>query len=252
MSNPLSVLRAEGAVIAQAPWSFLICLFVVGGVIFLVLRSLKAQEIADLNSRLTLRNDEIADYRRKLDGKTPDEAKSFVEALEVEVAVETDAAETSAAEALPEVQPQPQPQLRPPSLSARRRQLPNVEPAGERELISVDAYEEARARTASMTSLQAAQELDGLLGKWRTLRGPLFDIRSSADGRALVFVRGDGSVVGCRFRSDWVGALSELQTGTDITIIGRITSFSTGVQLDDCELVEPKPALPTAPLPTAQ
>lgn len=85
MSNALSVLRTEGSAIAQAPWSFAICLFVVAAVIFLVLRSLKAQEIADLNSRLTLRNDEISDYRRKLDGKSPDEAKARLDELEARV-----------------------------------------------------------------------------------------------------------------------------------------------------------------------
>lgn len=72
--------------IAQAPWSFAICLAVVAGVIFLVLRSLKAQEIADLNSRLTLRNDEISDYRRKLDGKSPEEAKARLDELEARIA----------------------------------------------------------------------------------------------------------------------------------------------------------------------
>jgi len=235
MSNPITVLRSEGAVIAQAPWSFALCLFVVGSVIFLILRALKAQEIADLNSRLTLRNDEISDYRRKLDGKTPDEAKNFVEALEVEVAVEADAAETAVA-TVAEVPAEPAPKPKRVE-SSRRRQLPPVTPAGEREVISMDAYEEARAKTGNMTSLQAARELDGLIGKWRTLRAPLFDIRQSPDGRMLVFVKGDGSIVGCRFRSEWIEPLSELQVGADIALVGRIASFSGGVQLDDCELV---------------
>lgn len=86
MSNPITVLRDEGGVIAAAPWSFLICLAALGGIIFLVLRAMKAQEIADLNSRLTLRNDEIADYRRKLDGASPDEAKARLDELEARVA----------------------------------------------------------------------------------------------------------------------------------------------------------------------
>jgi len=86
MANPIEVLRTEGGVIAAAPWSFAICLFVIGGIIFLIIRSMKAQEVADLNSRLTLRNDEIADYRRKLDGKSPDEAKARLDELEARVA----------------------------------------------------------------------------------------------------------------------------------------------------------------------
>ncbi|MBU4198152.1 MAG: hypothetical protein KJ911_15540 [Alphaproteobacteria bacterium] len=86
MGNPIETLRTEGGVIAQAPWSFVLCLFVVAGVLFLIIRSLKVQEVADLNSRLTLRNDEIADYRRKLDGASPDEAKARLDELEAQVA----------------------------------------------------------------------------------------------------------------------------------------------------------------------
>lgn len=72
--------------IAQAPWSFLICIFVVGGIIFLVLRALKAQEIADLKSRLDLRIDEITDYRRRLDGASPEEAGARMDDLEAQLA----------------------------------------------------------------------------------------------------------------------------------------------------------------------
>jgi hypothetical protein len=87
MSNFFQTLRSEGAMIAQAPLSFLICVAAVGGVVFLILRGLKAQEIADLNSRLTLKNDEISEYRRKLDGASPDEAKARLDDLEARIAL---------------------------------------------------------------------------------------------------------------------------------------------------------------------
>ncbi|WP_409018537.1 hypothetical protein [Brevundimonas vesicularis] len=82
MLDPIQTLRAEGAVISQAPWSFAICVTAVSALIFLLIRALKAQQISDLESRLTLRNDEIEDYRRKLDGASPDEARARIDAIE--------------------------------------------------------------------------------------------------------------------------------------------------------------------------
>lgn len=230
MSNPIEVLRDEGGVIAAAPWSFAICLFVVGGVIYLILRAMKAQEIADLNSRLTLRNDEIADYRRKLDGKSPDEAKAFVEALEVEAAVEAEA----------DAAPSPPPSPKPAPRRAPRAQ-PAPEAPGARSFVSAEEYEAALAKTAQMTSIQSAKELEGLVGKWRTLTGPLYDVRASSKDQLIVFVQSEGSVLGCRFNGEWADRLSLLRTGEDITLIGRIAGFSSGVRLDHCELVETGP-----------
>lgn len=86
MTDAIQTLRNEGAVIGGAPWSFFICVLIVAGVIFGLLRALKAQEIEDLKSRLTLRNDEISDYQRKLNGASPDEAKARLDALEATVA----------------------------------------------------------------------------------------------------------------------------------------------------------------------
>lgn len=82
MLDPIQTLRNEGAVISQAPWSFVICIIAASALIFLVIRALKAQQINDLESRLTLRNDEIEDYRRKLDGASPDEARARIDAIE--------------------------------------------------------------------------------------------------------------------------------------------------------------------------
>lgn len=231
MSNPLETLRAESGVIAAAPWSFAICLFVIGGVIFLILRAMKAQEIADLNSRLTLRNDEIADYRRKLDGKTPDEAKSFVEALEVEAAVKSD--RESQVESAPE--PPPAPRRPPMAVAQAKREAPAA--AGERVFVLQDEYDAALAKTEGLTSIQAAEELQDLVGKWRTLRGEIFDIRPSSS-RFIVFIKGEDGILGCRFDSAWGPKLSEFRPGEEIALRGRILGFSAGVRLDNCELVD--------------
>ncbi len=44
-----------------------------------------SKQLADSEARLKLRDDEIADYRRKLDGASPDEAKAALEKLQAEV-----------------------------------------------------------------------------------------------------------------------------------------------------------------------
>lgn len=79
--DPINTFRSEFPVIAGAPWSFAIGLTVIGLLIWTVVRWSKAKEISDLESRLKLRDDEIADYKRKLDGATPDEAHHQIEEL---------------------------------------------------------------------------------------------------------------------------------------------------------------------------
>lgn len=82
----LSTFKDEWRVIADAPWSFAAVLAAATGIMWLVLRALKAQEIADLKGRLQLRDDQIADYKAKLNGATPDEAKARFAELEALVA----------------------------------------------------------------------------------------------------------------------------------------------------------------------
>jgi hypothetical protein len=59
---------------------------VIGALMFALVRALKANQIGDLQSRLSLRDDEITDYRRKLEGASPDEARDRIEKLEAEIA----------------------------------------------------------------------------------------------------------------------------------------------------------------------
>lgn len=242
MSSPLEVLRTEGGVIAAAPWSFAICLFVVGGVIFLILRAMKAQEITDLNSRLTLRNDEIDDYRRKLDVKSLEEAQSRLDSLEVKATVE---AEESSTANLPEKAP-----ARVPKSPALRVALKPA-PVEEKEYISAAEYAAAIAKTKNMTMLQASQARDPLVGKWMVLSGELYDVRESSRD-VVAFIKLNGEMIACKFSREWRDELSKLAPGDQIQIVGQIRTFSAGARFEDCELVEKTEDVSPEGLPSAQ
>ena len=71
----LAYLGKEGAVIAEAPIVFLTALALAGGFVWLALRW-------QYSVRLAHRDDAIADYKRKLDGASPDEAARRIAELE--------------------------------------------------------------------------------------------------------------------------------------------------------------------------
>lgn len=80
--DPLATIQKEWPVISQAPWSVgtiaILCL----GAGWVVAWFLIRERGANLESRLKLRDEEIADYKNKLSGATPDEAKARLDALE--------------------------------------------------------------------------------------------------------------------------------------------------------------------------
>jgi len=78
-------LRDELPLIVGARVSFIICLIVLVVLIFGLVRAIKAQEIANLKSQLDLKSAEISEYRRKLGGASPDQAKERIDALEAEL-----------------------------------------------------------------------------------------------------------------------------------------------------------------------
>lgn len=89
MGEVLTALRENGDVIAEAPLVAVLWALVIGALMFAAVRSLKAHQIGDLKSRLehmesrlSLRSDEIADYKRKLEGASPEEAQSRIANLE--------------------------------------------------------------------------------------------------------------------------------------------------------------------------
>lgn len=81
MKDILDLIKDNFAAVLQAPLAFVVCVTVAGFIIYRIVGSLKAQEIGDLTSRLNLRVDEVSDYKRKLEGKTPDEAKAALDDL---------------------------------------------------------------------------------------------------------------------------------------------------------------------------
>ena len=79
-------LRDNWGAIAQAPWAFALWTMRVGGTTWAAISHLKANQLEKLESRLALQDDEIADYKRKLEGASPDEAKARMGMLEREIA----------------------------------------------------------------------------------------------------------------------------------------------------------------------
>lgn len=78
-------IEANWSVITQAPWVFVGWTVLIAGAFWILLDYLKANQFSDLEGRLKLRDDEIADYKRKLGGATPDEAKARIDALEAQI-----------------------------------------------------------------------------------------------------------------------------------------------------------------------
>lgn len=226
----ISYLQGEAAVIGNAPIAFIVCVGIVGTAIYIFLKQLKSQEITNLNGILALREAEIADYRRKLDVRTPEEAQAQLESAQVTAAVES------------EDQPSEQTAPAPPTIRqaaprTSRRKPPEAEPEKSRTYIAESDYLEAARATKGMTHLQASESLSGFLGRWVRLSGPLFDVRKSSSG-LLLFLRVNGKITGCRFSAEWADRLNQLRAGDPVVVAGRIRSLSSGVMLEHCELVD--------------
>ena len=85
MSGFTSTITKNWAVIREAPEAFFALVVVAFVICWLIVRHLKANQIGNLESRLSLRDDEIADYKRKLEGASPDEAAARIATLEATV-----------------------------------------------------------------------------------------------------------------------------------------------------------------------
>lgn len=70
----LKYLEGEWKVIGQAPLTFLIVLTILGGIIWFVAKRAAALQVANLRSSLELSDRQIAYYKDKLAGASPDEA----------------------------------------------------------------------------------------------------------------------------------------------------------------------------------
>ena len=85
MEALIRYLAGEGRVILQAPATFLVAIAIVFGIAWVALDWKYSSQISNLQSRLSLRDDQIADYKDKLNGATPDEAKKRLDELETQV-----------------------------------------------------------------------------------------------------------------------------------------------------------------------
>ncbi|MGD0565270.1 MAG: hypothetical protein ABSA66_19550 [Roseiarcus sp.] len=85
MESLIKYFAGEGRVILRAPATFAIALAILGGAIWAAMNWTYSSQITNLQSRLSLRDDQIADYKTKLGGATPDEAKKRLDALELQV-----------------------------------------------------------------------------------------------------------------------------------------------------------------------
>ena len=60
MNDVIELIKSNGSAVLQAPLAFATCVIVVGYITYLIVRGMKQQEINDLTSRISLRDDEIA------------------------------------------------------------------------------------------------------------------------------------------------------------------------------------------------
>jgi hypothetical protein len=81
----LSNFPAECAVIKQAPLAFITALIFMAVLIYYFIKAQFSTSITSLNAIISLKDEIIADFKRKLDVNTPDEAKARVDALESQV-----------------------------------------------------------------------------------------------------------------------------------------------------------------------
>ena len=79
-------LGQEWKVIGGAPFTFLIGLFFAGAVIWAVIKGMGAATESALRERISLRDDQLLDYKEKLSGASPDEARRQIEILEKRIA----------------------------------------------------------------------------------------------------------------------------------------------------------------------
>lgn len=82
----IDYLRDNWTAIQPAIWQFVTFGAATFGAGFLLGRNRRDEKISTLESRITLRDDRIAEYERKLEGKSPDEAQAQIAALREEVA----------------------------------------------------------------------------------------------------------------------------------------------------------------------
>jgi hypothetical protein len=77
----ITYLLGEAKVIAEAPVAFVALVLVIGLMMYLAVRHQFADRLESMQARIQLKDDRIAAYEAKLQGKSPDEAAAVIEDL---------------------------------------------------------------------------------------------------------------------------------------------------------------------------
>jgi hypothetical protein len=85
MTELLTKLAQEWAVIQAAPFSFFVTWLLASVISFLVLRWSLGAVNSRLKAEISLLERQLGDYREKLEGRSPDEAKAKIEELEAKI-----------------------------------------------------------------------------------------------------------------------------------------------------------------------
>jgi hypothetical protein len=81
MESLIKYFAGEGRIIRKVPMTFSLGIAMLGGVIWAVVNWQYSEQIMNLNSRISLRDDQIEDYKSKLDEATRDEERKRFELL---------------------------------------------------------------------------------------------------------------------------------------------------------------------------
>jgi hypothetical protein len=82
LEDIVKVIKDEWPVISGAPWSFAAAVVAVGLLIWLAVKTSYAVRFASLQSRIDLKNDQIADYKAKLGDAPPETIRKKIKSLE--------------------------------------------------------------------------------------------------------------------------------------------------------------------------
>jgi hypothetical protein len=207
----LTYLAREGAVIWQAPVTFLIAVVLAGLVAFALARWAYATRLEHSQSRL-------------------DSANSTIEMLEKRL----DRAEQSDAIAIEAVSRA----ARLPILNSEAAGSPtDVIVEGPREFLPAHYTPDFLADLfENQTSMQAQEALKKHIGKWMTYTGQVRDVSHVNRGVLLAIPLAEGRLLFCDFLD--LAGLRTLDLGDTVTVIGRLESANAlGVRLEQCELV---------------
>jgi hypothetical protein len=86
MDEIISKFAEQAAVIKAAPYPFILAVALVIGVIWVIVNYFYSNTLSSKNAQLELADRQIADYKQKLGGASPDEAKMRIDALEKRLA----------------------------------------------------------------------------------------------------------------------------------------------------------------------